>query len=577
MKLINKYIKPYLGYTAIAVLCIIFDALLEMYLPLLMADIVGKGLEAGDVGYILKIGGIMVLLSFAALLCGMGNAKFSSKAGVGIGGDIRKALFNKVQTFSFKNIDDFSTASLSTRMTNDMTQIQNTLVMGLRMVVRVPIMLTLALIMAIRLNPGLARVFYVVVPLLFIAIIIIAPRAMPMFSMMQTKVDNVNRTVQEDITNVRVVKSFVREEQEKKKFKLVSDDLMNASMRAMNLIITVSPLMILLLNGAIVAVLYLGGKEVIAGIGDAAQLTAFINYIMHVLMSIMMAAMLLIMISRASASFKRVQEVLNTESSLKDSENALKLDSLNGEIEFKNVYFKYNEADKEYILEDISFTASPGQTVAIIGGTGSGKSSLVHLIPRLYDASKGEVLIDGHDVRELSLDTLRRSIGVVLQKNTLFSGTIAENLRWGKKDAADSEIKQAASNAQISDFIESLPDGYDSHVEQGGVNFSGGQKQRLCIARAMIKHPSILIMDDSTSAVDTATERKIWESFRNSLQHTTTLLIAQRISSIMFADKIIVLVNGRIAAQGTHEQLLESSDDYRAIYFSQKDYGKEAV
>lgn len=577
MKLINKYIKPYLGYTAIAVLCIIFDALLEMYLPLLMADIVGKGLEAGDVGYILKIGGIMVLLSFASLLCGMGNAKFSSKAGVGIGGDIRKALFNKVQTFSFKNIDDFSTASLSTRMTNDMTQIQNTLVMGLRMVVRVPIMLTLALIMAIRLNPGLARVFYVVVPLLFIAIIIIAPRAMPMFSMMQTKVDNVNRTVQEDITNVRVVKSFVREEQEKKKFKLVSDDLMNASMRAMNLIITVSPLMILLLNGAIVAVLYLGGKEVIAGIGDAAQLTAFINYIMHVLMSIMMAAMLLIMISRASASFKRVQEVLNTESSLKDSENALKLDSLNGEIEFKNVYFKYNEADKEYILEDISFTASPGQTVAIIGGTGSGKSSLVHLIPRLYDASKGEVLIDGHDVRELSLDTLRRSIGVVLQKNTLFSGTIAENLRWGKKDAADSEIKQAASNAQISDFIESLPDGYDSHVEQGGVNFSGGQKQRLCIARAMIKHPSILIMDDSTSAVDTATERKIWESFRNSLQHTTTLLIAQRISSIMFADKIIVLVNGRIAAQGTHEQLLESSDDYRAIYFSQKDYGKEAV
>ena len=327
MKLINKYIKPYLGYTAIAVLCIIFDALLEMYLPLLMADIVGKGLEAGDVGYILKIGGIMVLLSFASLLCGMGNAKFSSKAGVGIGGDIRKALFNKVQTFSFKNIDDFSTASLSTRMTNDMTQIQNTLVMGLRMVVRVPIMLTLALIMAIRLNPGLARVFYVVVPLLFIAIIIIAPRAMPMFSMMQTKVDNVNRTVQEDITNVRVVKSFVREEQEKKKFKLVSDDLMNASMRAMNLIITVSPLMILLLNGAIVAVLYLGGKEVIAGIGDAAQLTAFINYIMHVLMSIMMAAMLLIMISRASASFKRVQEVLNTESSLKDSENALKLDS----------------------------------------------------------------------------------------------------------------------------------------------------------------------------------------------------------------------------------------------------------
>lgn len=568
MKTFTKYIKPYVGYIVIGIFCIVGDALLEMYLPLLMADIAGKGLEAGSMDYILRSGFTMLGLSMLALLFAVGNTVFSSKAGVGIGGSLRAAVFRKVQTFSFKNIDDFSVASLSTRMTNDMNQIQNTLIMGLRMLVRVPIMLTLALVMAIRLNPGLSRIFYVVVPLLLIALVSIMPASMPLFTRMQTSVDNVNRTVQENLTNVRVVKSFVREEKEKKKFARVSGELLDTALKAMNLVIIISPIMTLLLNGAIVAVLYIGGNEVINGIGDAAQLTAFINYIMHVLMSIMMVGVLMVMLTRSSASFKRVAEVLNTESTIVDKPDALDLDAMKGEIEFKNVDFKYTEGG-ENVLEDISFTASPGQTVAVVGGTGSGKSTLVHLIPRLYDVTGGSVMIDGHDVRNLSLATLRRHIGVVLQKNTLFSGTIRENLLWGNEDATDEELREAARCAQIADFIEGEPQGYDERVEQGGTNFSGGQKQRLCIARAMIKKPSILIMDDSTSAVDTATERRIWDSFGASLKNTTTILIAQRISSIMYADKILVLDNGHIVGCGTHAELMESCPVYQDIYYSQ--------
>ncbi len=568
MKTFAKYIKPYVGYIVIGIFCIVGDALLEMYLPLLMADIAGKGLEAGSMDYILRSGFTMLGLSMLALLFAVGNTVFSSKAGVGIGGSLRAAVFRKVQTFSFKNIDDFSVASLSTRMTNDMNQIQNTLIMGLRMLVRVPIMLTLALVMAIRLNPGLSRIFYVVVPLLLIALVSIMPASMPLFTRMQTSVDNVNRTVQENLTNVRVVKSFVREEKEKKKFARVSGELLDTALKAMNLVIIISPIMTLLLNGAIVAVLYIGGNEVINGIGDAAQLTAFINYIMHVLMSIMMVGVLMVMLTRSSASFKRVAEVLNTESTIVDKPDALDLDAMKGEIEFKNVDFKYTEGG-ENVLEDISFTASPGQTVAVVGGTGSGKSTLVHLIPRLYDVTGGSVMIDGHDVRNLSLATLRRHIGVVLQKNTLFSGTIRENLLWGNEDATDEELREAVRCAQIADFIEGEPQGYDERVEQGGTNFSGGQKQRLCIARAMIKKPSILIMDDSTSAVDTATERRIWDSFGASLKNTTTILIAQRISSIMYADKILVLDNGHIVGCGTHAELMGSCPIYQDIYYSQ--------
>lgn len=576
MKLILKYGRPFVKPALIALLCIFFDSLLEMYLPMLMADIVGKGLEVGDTAFIVTTGIKMIVLSAVALLLAIGNARFSARAGVGVGGAIRKAVFEKVQTFSFKNIDDFSAASLVTRMTNDMTQIQNTLVMCLRMVIRVPIMLSLALVMAIRLNPGLSRVFYVVIPLLILASAVIAPKAWPLFGKMQTNVDNVNRTVQENITNVRVVKSFVREEHEKEKFSLASDELMNTALKAMNLVILTGPIMGLIMNGAILAVLYVGGTEVIGGIGNAADLSAFISYIMHVLISVMMVAMLMIFLTRASASFKRVGEVLAAETTIFDKENAFSLDEMKGEIEFRNVSFRYADTG-EYVLEDISFTAKPGETVAIVGGTGSGKSSLVHLVPRLYDVSEGQVFIDGHDVREVTLESLRSHIGVVLQKNTLFSGTISQNLRWGNPDATDEEIRRAAQSAQIADHIEGMEDGYESRVEQGGANFSGGQKQRLCIARAMVKKPSVLIMDDSTSAVDTATERRIWEAFSDELKDTTVLLIAQRISSIMYADKIIVLDDGKMVGCGTHDQLMAHCEEYKGIYYSQKESGKEAV
>ncbi len=576
MSLLKKYLRPQRGYVALAVVCIIIDAACELYLPILMSDIVGRGIETGDVNYIIKIGCIMLALSVLAMLCGVGNSISSSRAGVGFATGVRRALFEKVQRFSFKNIDSFSTSSLSTRLTNDVTQMQNTTVMGMRMVVRVPVMLTFALFMAISLNAQLAKVFLVTVPLLFVAIFIIAPKALPLFTKMQQRVDGVNRDVQENITNIRVVKSFVREDYEREKFNTSSDDLMNASMRAMNLIITAMPIMMLLMNASTCAVLWIGGKQVINGIGNAAQLTAFLNYILHVLMSLMMLAMLFVMISRASASFKRAGEVLNAEIDLVDAPDAVSADDIRGELEFCGVNFKYDPNDREDVLHDISFTASPGQTVAIIGATGSGKSSLVHLVPRLYDVTDGAVLVDGRDVREYRLESLRSRIGVVLQKNTLFSGTIRENLLWGNKNATEQEMKRAAADACIADFIESLPDGYDSRVEQGGVNFSGGQRQRLCIARAILKAPAILILDDSTSAVDTATESNIKKAFAAALKNTTTLLIAQRISSVQDADKIIVLDDGEIVAAGTHEQLLETSENYREIYDSQVS-GKEAV
>ena len=575
MKTFTKYMKKYWGFAVAGICCVLLDVAMETYLPILMSNIVGNGLETGDKAYIIRTGVLMIVASAVALISCVGNIFFSSKAGNGFGSGLRKGLFDRVQSFSFKNIDDLSTASLSTRLTNDVRRVQDTIVMGLRMLVRIPVMLVFALTMSIRLNASLARVFIVTIPLLFVAIIIIAPKAMPLFGAMQSKTDRVNRDVQENVTNVRVVKSFVREDYEIKKFNASSDDLMNASVRAMNLMIMVSPLMALLLDMSILAVMWMGGEQIIAGVGNAAQLSAFVSYIMNVLMSVMMAAMMFIMLSRAAASFKRVAEVLNTQSDLTEKPDAQSR-KLSGELRFDKVDFKYNEKDAANVLDDISFTASPGQLIAIIGGTGAGKTTLVHLIPRLYDVTSGSVSIDGVDVRDLTFSSLRDAIGVVLQNNTLFSGTIAENLRWGNENATDEQIRAAADAAQIGSFIESLPDGYNTKVEQGGVNFSGGQKQRLCIARAMLKNPAILILDDSTSAVDTATERHIREGFATHLKNTTTLLIAQRISSVMYADKILVLDDGRIVGEGTHEQLLQSCEAYREIYASQTDGRKEA-
>lgn len=579
MKTIFQYLKTYKKSVMLAILFMIIDVICEVTQPVLMANIVGKGIETGNVPYIIGTGILMIIVASIAIFCGCKNSKHSAIAGVGFAAEIRKALFSKVQLFSFKNIDTFSTASLSTRLTNDVTLIQNTAIMSMRIMIRSPLMFIFALIMAIRLNIELSLILVFAVPLLIISVGLILKTAFSRFNKMQTAIDKLNSVVQENLTNVRVVKSFIRQDFEKEKFKNSNDNLTEASLNAMNLVILNFPILMLIMNMSIIAVVWFGGNQIIDNKIDVAAMSAFINYIIQILISLMMFSMMFIMLSRATASYKRIVEVLNTEIDLTNKNRPIKSHTFKGEVTFKNVYFKYDKAYNEYILQNINFTVRPGTVVAIIGGTGAGKSSLVQLIPRLYDTSKGKVLIDKKDVKSYSLETLRSNIGMVLQKNTLFSGTIKENLRWGNPNATDEEIIEAAKNAQAHDFIMSFPNGYDTWIEQGGVNVSGGQKQRLCIARAMLKKPAILILDDSTSAVDTKTERKIRESFNTNLKDTTTFIIAQRISSVKDADMILVLDDGKIVAQGTHIELLKNSPEYQEIYYSQqeKEEGSEQL
>ena len=574
MKYLIGYIKPYKKSIGLAVCFMLLDVICAVFEPTLMANIVGKGIESGDIAYIIRTGLLMIGLAAMAIIAGFGNAKNSAAAGVGFASKLRQGLFTKVQSFSFKNIDDFSTASLSTRLTNDVTILQNTVIMGMRVMLRAPLMFIFAIFMAIRLNGELAIILAVIIPVLIISLSIVIYHAMPMFQKMQEKVDGLNSSVQENLTNVRVVKSFVRQDYEKEKFKNSNNALMDASLRAMNVVIVNMPLLMLVMNVSILCVVWLGGSQVINGRLDVASMTAFINYIFQILMSLMMLSMMFVLLSRASASYRRVLEVLKTEVDLTDSQHAQNVTHIKGDVEFKNVCFKYDRSHEEYVLKNISFTAKAGQVVAIIGGTGAGKSSLVQLLPRLYDATEGQVLIDGRDVKEYTLHSLRDQVGMVLQKNTLFSGTIRDNLKWGNMEATDEQIIEAAKAAQAHEFIMSFPNGYDTWIEQGGVNVSGGQKQRLCIARAILKKPPILILDDSTSAVDTATEGKIRGAFDSVLKDTTTFIIAQRISSVMDADEIIILSDGKISAIGTHEQLLANNEEYQEIYYSQQE--KEA-
>lgn len=518
----------------------------------------------------------MIGTALLMMMGGVLGAYFAVKASVNFAGDLRRDVFAKVQKFSFANIEKFSTGSLVTRLTNDITNIQNVLSMGLRMLLRAPGMLIGGLIMAFLMNAKLALVFCVVIPVLIIALAFVMKTAFPRFDVMQTKIDGLNSRIQENITNQRVVKSFVRDDFEKETFDRANNELKDKTLRAMKVVILTMPIMTLAMNLTVMAVVWFGGQQILIGDMPVGNLTAFTTYVTQILMSLMMVSMIMIQGSRAMASSHRILEVLDTDIDLND-DNASEKDRLvtSGEIEFKNVCFRYYKKHKKNVLQNINFTAKPGEVVGIIGSTGSGKSSLVQLIPRLYDCDEGEVLVDGVNVKEYSLNHLRDGVAMVLQKNTLFSGSIMENLRWGDEEATDEQVKEAAKAAQADGFVSEFADGYDRELGQGGVNVSGGQKQRLCIARALLKKPKILILDDSTSAVDTATEAQIRKSFSTTLKDTTKLIIAQRISSVEDADRILVMDEGQIVGQGTHKELLESCETYQEIYYSQR--SKEEV
>jgi len=575
--LLSLFLTHLQGYKKEAVkspILIILEVICELLLPLVMAKIVDVAIPAGDAAYIFKLGAVMLLLAGAAMACGVLSAKYATFASQGFGGNLRQCLFDKVQEFSFADIDRFSSASLITRMTNDVNAMTMMLAMGLRMLVRAPVMLLVALAICLKLNARLAIILLVVIPVMVVVIAVLMKVCTKLFEVMQKKIDGLNNTLQENLVAIRVVKAFVREDHERKKFQTANDDLTQASLNVGMKIIAIMPIMMLAMNGATVAVLYFGGRMVMGAQFDLGSLQAFISYIIQILMSVMMVAMSLLQLSRAQACARRINEVLDTEPSIenKDEADQPALPAPKGKVEFRDVSFKYAASGTgDDVLSHISFTANPGQFVAIVGGTGTGKSSLVNLIPRFYDVTGGAVLVDGVDVRDYPLEELRSRIGMVLQTNVLFTGTIRENLLWGKPDATEEELVQAAKDAQAYDFIMSFPEGFDTVLDQGGVNVSGGQKQRLCIARAMLRKPAILILDDSTSAVDSATEAAIRASFAQNLKDTTVIIIAQRISSVQYADQILILDDDHIAGQGTHAELLASNAIYQEIYQSQQE------
>lgn len=572
MKRYWKYVKPYLAAFIIGPLLMIVEVLGEVLLPKFMANIINIGAASHDVPYIIGMGAAMVVTALLMMLGGIGGAYFAAKASISFAADVRSDVFDKVQKFSFANLDQFSTGSLVTRLTNDITQIQNLLNMALRMMLRAPGMLIGALIMAFMMNAQLALVVLVVMPVLVILIAIIIKIAFPRFEIMQKKLDSLNSTIQEVLTNVRVIKSFVRESYEEERFARANEDLKESSLNAFKVVILNMPVMMLLMNVTTLGIVWFGGRQILAGTMPVGDLTAFTTYIVQILMSLMMLAMVLLQSSRALASLHRITEVLDTEVSLTDAGCRMpqkKVES--GQVEFKDVVFRYYKDNKEEVLSHISFKAESGQTIGIIGSTGSGKSTLVQMIPRLYDVDEGEVLVDGVNVKDYSLKNLRDGVGMVLQKNVLFSGTIMENLMWGDSGASREELLEASRAAQADPFVSSFTEGYLTELGQGGVNVSGGQKQRLCIARALLKKSRILILDDSTSAVDTATEAKIRESFNNTLKDATKIIIAQRITSVMEADQILVMDEGKIVGIGNHSQLLKTCEPYQEIYYSQMD------
>lgn len=574
LKKLSKYMKGLWGLAAISAAGMIVEAICELALPSLANSIYQKvdtAASSESVRTAVILSGLGLLaLALLGLFGGVVTMKTSANVSQRFAYRLRGDMYRKISHFSFKNIDQFSTASLTTRMTNDVTTLQNVVMMCLRILVRVPALAVVAACFAVSINPRMSAMLLILLPILIVVVACILKFGFPMFQKMQKKIDNVNRVVQENLIGMRVVKAYVREDREKDKFHDASDDLAAQGAKAAGLIVTVMPVMMLMLNAVVVFVYYKGALEANAGVMEVGQISVFASYVIQILMNLMMISMMLLQLARGKACGDRVVEVLDTEIDITNPENPYLPENPQGGVEFRDVSFKYNtEGHGDDILEHISFTAKPGQIIGIVGGTGCGKSSLVNLIPRLYDATQGQVLIDGVDVRKYDLTALREMIGVVLQKNVLFSGTIKENIRWGKKDATDEEIVAACQAAQAHDFVLAQPKGYDTDLSQGGLNLSGGQKQRLCIARAMIKHPKILILDDSTSAVDTATEAKIRESFYKDFKDTTVFIIAQRVSSVQAADQILVLDDGQIKGIGTHEQLLADNEIYKEIVTTQ--------
>ena len=587
MKRWLKYAAPYRTAFILGPLCMIVESVGEVVMPLLLQNIyatvkrLGEApgtTTSGDIWYIVGIAALMVGAAALMLLGGVGGAYFGAKASVNFAADLRSDIYRRVQDFSFTEIDRFSTGSLVTRLTNDVTQLQQFVNMLLRMCMRSPIMLIGALIMSVILRPDLAAVLLISVPLLVFVQFMVIRVGFPRFSRMQGRIDHLNSTVQENLTNVRVVKSFVREDHERSKFKEANDTLKEHHLKAMNVMLLSQPLMMMIMYGTILAVLSIGGRRVIAGTGLSAEtLTTFLTYINQILMSLMMLTMLFMNSSRALASGRRIREVLDAEITISDENAACKEATVTrGEIEFSGVSFRYYKGSPDRVLDAVDLHILPGETVGIIGGTGCGKTTLVSMIPRLYDVDEGSVKIDGIDVRDYSLKHLRDGVGMVLQKNLLFSGTVADNLRWGKEDATEEELCAAAEAAEAHGFVSSFPEGYETTIVQGGQNVSGGQKQRLCIARALLARPKILILDDSTSAVDTATEARIRRAFREELSGSTKIIIAQRIGSVRDADRIVVLNEGRIVGIGKHADLLDSCTEYREICESQSEK-KEVV
>ncbi len=575
IKKLFPYLREFKKDAILSPLLIVLEAICELFLPLLMANIIDDGINGtGGMECIVKNGILMLVLSVISMLCGMLAAKHAAYASQGFGRNLRSALFRQVQRFSFSGIDRFSTASLITRITNDVSALQQTVAMSLRILVRAPVQLLSALVVCLALNAKLTLVLVVAIPILVVSAGALMKVTRRYFKIFQEKIDGLNAAVQENLVSVRVVKAYVRADHEEEKFAEANGELLHAGLNAVMRIIVMMPLMNILLNGATLGVFWFGGNMVVNGTMLTGELYSFYMYIAQVLMSVLMVAMCLLQVTRASACAQRIDEVLEAQPDIRDGDvPASELPPKTGKVEFKHVSFRYKAGTGDDVLKDINLTVEPGQFVAVIGATGTGKSTLVNLIPRFYDVSEGSIEVDGLDVRKYPIHELRERIGMVLQKNVLFSGTIRENLLWGDKDATEEEMIQAAKDAQAHEFIMAHPDGYDTVLEQGGVNVSGGQKQRLCIARAMLRHPSILILDDSTSAVDSATEAEIRRSFSENLKDTTVIIIAQRISSVRYADKIVILEDDHIAAEGTHEELLANSTIYQEIYASQQEGG----